>query len=367
MRLVVHARLLLAAWLLSAGAAHAQWLQVGDKAPALSIGEIVKGEPIGDFERGKVYVVDFWATWSQPSTLAFEDLTRIQCEFAPRGVEVVGVNVMDDPRNVRAFMSGKDAYLRGDRVMGYTVCIEEKSPGTDPRRTGAMTNEWLRASGQAAVPITFIIDRDRRIAWIGHPTWPAGELEDYLEHVVAGTLSESQVARLRDKWANIADMTNTVTSLSRSGEYESAIEAMDRLAEANPPSRRDRAVSRFEILLNGLGDEARAYAFAKEAGKTFLRDDATRLNYIAWMIVDEPKLEHRDYDVAITLAERACEISQWRDPAILDTLAKACFDSGQRRRGLRLQVMAAQYAAGTKWQPEIDERLKLYRNALKED
>jgi hypothetical protein len=367
MRLVDQARLCVVGWLLCAAASHAQWLRVGDKAPPLRLGEIVKGEPIGDFERGTVYVVDFWTTWSQTSAFAMEDLTRIQCEFAPRGVAVIGVNVMDDPANVLPFMQGKDAYMPGDRAMGYTVAIEEKTPGTDPRHSGAMTNDWLRASGQAAVPITFIVDRDRRIAWIGHPTWPAGELEDYLEHVVAGTLTEDRAAELRDTWARIADLTNTVTSLSRSGDYHSAIEAMDRLAEANPPSRRDRAASRLEILLVGLGEEERAYEYASDAVKTYLRDDPRRLNYIAWMIVDEPKVKHRDYDVAMSLAERACELTQWRDPAILDTLAKACFDAGDRRRGLRLQEMAAKYAGGTRWEAEIMDRLHLYRTIVKDD
>src|SRR5687768_10072414 len=36
-------------------------LKVGDKAPPLSIEKWVKGEPITGFEKGRIYVVEFWA------------------------------------------------------------------------------------------------------------------------------------------------------------------------------------------------------------------------------------------------------------------------------------------------------------------
>ena len=38
-------------------------LKVGDPAPALTIGEWVKGDAIPSFTQGKTYVVEFWATW----------------------------------------------------------------------------------------------------------------------------------------------------------------------------------------------------------------------------------------------------------------------------------------------------------------
>lgn len=38
-------------------------LKPGDPAPALKIDKWVKGQPVEAFEKGKVYVVEFWATW----------------------------------------------------------------------------------------------------------------------------------------------------------------------------------------------------------------------------------------------------------------------------------------------------------------
>ena len=38
-------------------------LKAGDKAPPLTVEKWVKAGPVAGFEKGKVYVVEFWATW----------------------------------------------------------------------------------------------------------------------------------------------------------------------------------------------------------------------------------------------------------------------------------------------------------------
>jgi hypothetical protein len=38
----------------------AQTLKVGDPAPTLPVAKWVKGQPVKEFEQGKVYVVEFW-------------------------------------------------------------------------------------------------------------------------------------------------------------------------------------------------------------------------------------------------------------------------------------------------------------------
>ena len=48
--------------LATVGGAFAQTLKVGDPAPALTVDKWVKGEPVKEFKKGEVYVVEFWAT-----------------------------------------------------------------------------------------------------------------------------------------------------------------------------------------------------------------------------------------------------------------------------------------------------------------
>ena len=41
----------------------AQELSAGDPAPPISVTEWVQGEAVPAFEKGKIYLLEFWATW----------------------------------------------------------------------------------------------------------------------------------------------------------------------------------------------------------------------------------------------------------------------------------------------------------------
>lgn len=44
-------------------AALGQELKIGSPAPPLKIAKWIKGTPITGFQKGKVYVLEFWASW----------------------------------------------------------------------------------------------------------------------------------------------------------------------------------------------------------------------------------------------------------------------------------------------------------------
>jgi len=84
-------------------------LKIGDPAPILHPMAWIKGEPITHYEPGRIYVVEFWATWCSPCIDAVPRLTALQSKY-PDKLTVVGVNVLEsamgqgDENSVRAFV-----------------------------------------------------------------------------------------------------------------------------------------------------------------------------------------------------------------------------------------------------------------------
>jgi thiol-disulfide isomerase/thioredoxin len=138
-------------------------LKVGDAAPPLLIEKWVKGDPVEKLEKGKVYVVEFWATWCGPCIAAFPHVTELQKKYADKGLTVIGVDIWErgDRTKVPEFVE-----KQGER-MGYTVAMEQVDEANP--REGKMAQTWMRAAGQRGIPCAFIIDREGKIAWIGHP------------------------------------------------------------------------------------------------------------------------------------------------------------------------------------------------------
>jgi len=145
-------------------------LKVGDPAPPLTVARWLNGEPVSRFEPGKVYVLEFWATWCGPCLQAMPHLEALAKEHGA-GLVVIPVTTVAG-RNSR---DAVDQYVadNGGQYAGlrFAVC--------DDRRTD---DAWYGASGQEGIPCAFVIDRRGKVAFIGHPT----DLDKVVAAAVAG-------------------------------------------------------------------------------------------------------------------------------------------------------------------------------------
>lgn len=114
--------------------------------------------------QGKTLIVNFWATWCAPCVEEMPELTALQTELAPKGIQILGVGI-DSPSNIREFaakykityplymagMTGTDLSKQfGNQTGGlpFTVII---GPKGDVKKTylGRLKMDQLRADIQA--------------------------------------------------------------------------------------------------------------------------------------------------------------------------------------------------------------------------
>lgn len=141
-------------------AAQAAKLKVGDPAPKLQVGKWVQGDAVTGFQPGKAYLVEFWATWCPPCRASIPHVNELHAKFKDKGLVVIGQNVWEkNDAAVAPFVKQMGS------KMTYRVALDDKASGKD----GKMAVTWMEAAGRDGIPSAFLVNKQGKIAWIGHP------------------------------------------------------------------------------------------------------------------------------------------------------------------------------------------------------
>jgi thiol-disulfide isomerase/thioredoxin len=329
---------------------------VGDPAPAITVARFIKGAPVQSFEQGKLYVVEFWATWCPPCRTSIPHLTELQKKY--KDVTFIGVSVYErDPDGVQPFVE-----KMGDK-MDYRVAMDSIPPGKTDQE-GLMAVNWMAAANQEGIPTAFIVDTKGLIAWIGHPM----ELEEALPGVVAGTWDMNRARAEYEAKNPNRSFKGELAAALRQKDYAKAVGLIDQAIAKDPSLEPELGVRRFSLLIKlARIDDASSYGERLEAGA--LKDSAAGLNALAWTIVDpdHPRKEPALTGVALAAALRADDLTQQKEPSIADTLGAAYFAKGDVAKAIETQQRAIQLAKGTQMEsePSLPQHLSLYQSALK--
>ena len=107
-------------------------------------GKLLSGEPFSTRSlRGKVVLIDFWATWCGPCVRAMPDVVAVKQKFGARGLAVVGVSSDRDETALRTFLA---AHPEVDWPQLFQPGLQGFHPLAD-------------AAGVTAIPRLFLIDR----------------------------------------------------------------------------------------------------------------------------------------------------------------------------------------------------------------
>jgi thiol-disulfide isomerase/thioredoxin len=345
--------------LVAASAGHAATLTVGDAAPPLTVGKWVKGEPVASIEKGKIYVVEFWATWCGPCRATIPHVSELSKKYPD--VTFIGQNVWEnDVSQVEPFVK-----QMGDQ-MSYRVATDAVAEGGAPD-TGKMAQNWMKAADQDGIPTAFIVGKDGKIAWIGHPVAmdkPLAQVIDGTFDLAAAKKEAEQAAKGREEQKAVAEEFRAkVAPKAQAQDYEGAAAAIDELVAQHPAMKANLMSAKLSLLLQAKQFDG-AYK-AADALAEARNDDPQVQNGLAWAIVDQPPFEgHRDLDRALKFATRAVALTNEKEPAPLDTLARVYADKGDNAKAIELQTKAVTLAEG-ELKAEMQKTLEKYQAKAK--
>lgn len=375
--------------------AEEELLTIGSKAPSIDVEHWVsqgngRFDKVTSFEPGKVYVIEFWATWCGPCIASMPHLAELQERFADKGVQLVSISD-EDLDTVQSFLdrpvqnrraSDSDGESESTKLT-YGKLTSVYSLTTDPDRS--VHRDYMEAAGQNGIPTAFIVGKDSRIEWIGHPM----KMDLPLEQVVEGTwdresarqqiLAEQQKGliatkinkamrsgdaasalgiiddAIRDypndsqlidylKRARVQVQLFPIAQLARSGKNEEALSQLAELKKSSPEQASSFVEFELSVLLNANMHDQAAMVLDELAVN---ESNPLKLNQITWMIYEMSKEDNGFSEKllasAIAAAKKATELIP-DEGAVLDTYAHLLHRSGKLDDALAAQAKAVKLA-----------------------
>ena len=143
---------------------------IGEPAPALVLPEIGGGKFDLAALRGKVVILNFWATWCAPCRAEMPALDAYYARFHEKGIELVGVSI-DHRRD-------SDAVTKAAQAVHYPVALLADAEANGFGKPGAL-------------PVTYIIDPAGNVRAVLTPD-TAALTSDSLKRTVAPFLPDNQ-------------------------------------------------------------------------------------------------------------------------------------------------------------------------------
>jgi thiol-disulfide isomerase/thioredoxin len=123
----------------------AEALDIGDAPPAIDLPDQSGANVSVPELRGKVVLVDFWASWCGPCRHEMPVLQALHEKYAGEGLVIVGVNIDRNPKKMRSFLKGSPVTFRIVH---------------DPKKKVAAAYEL------SAMPTSYFIGRDGTLRYI---------------------------------------------------------------------------------------------------------------------------------------------------------------------------------------------------------
>lgn len=239
-------------------------LTISDPAPALYVKEWVKGDAITRFEKGQVYVLEFWATWCVPCIAAMPHMSKLAYEYKG-DVTFIGVNIYEKPETTLA-----DIHQFVEKMwdnMSFHVAVDDNK---------RMVENWIIAADEkdSGIPRTFVVDGEGRLAWVGHPS----KLDAVLGDIVDGSWDLERFAVQRKEKILLDSIARDAYYIIRDSKYDShsqkqvslygtpelRLQIIDKLIAQEPLLEKTSTILHFKLEALLDVDQAQALAYGTQ-------------------------------------------------------------------------------------------------------
>ncbi len=138
---------------------------VGKKAPGFTLKDLDKREVSLASLKGKVVLINFWATWCPPCKAEMPSLNRLYSEYKNRGVVVLAISMDRKEQEVIEYVKRN--------TFSFKVLLDRKMNTT-------------RDYGVFSLPTSFLIDRNGVIIkrYLGEERWNSPSVKNDLQKLL---------------------------------------------------------------------------------------------------------------------------------------------------------------------------------------
>lgn len=310
----------------------------------------LQGTPITQWEKDKVYILEFWATWCGPCVASIPHLETIHQEITAKKInaQLVGINIKDKtpPEKLKQFLAER-------RVVPSYAIAADTEKNTDEL--------WVRPRKMVGIPHAIAV-KNGKVLWSGHPVKLNA---DFIAQMVAPDFpEEARMRELEKTGQNSSRMrVEKIAALYAAGENALAEEALNQLLEDKkfPVSMKQKAL---ELpCLNALvrEDFRKMNACLRRKAEAFPQD-VNNLHRVARFILNNNDIPAEEQDLALAeeCLNRALPLSPQK-PQLhqeqLHMLAKIHALRGDREAEIKAREDCFRASAEYIWLNQLEQSL----------
>ena len=302
-------------------------LKVGDPAPPVTVTDWIKGKPIDVAKegKGKVVVLEFWATWCGPCIQMIPDTNALYQRYKDKGLILIAIT---DSSQGQMLKQVQDFVAQQGNAMDYPVAFDKT------QRTYA---SYVVSAGVMGIPHSVVIDKKGNIAWFGHPGVP--KMKRVIRDLLLDQYDPSKEERLLALQKKVEPYWNDFNEAARLGDWNKCVSLTKSVLEINPT---DFDAIRFTVAI--YLEELKSVEDMREWVKSFLetnKNNGEALAMIGSLMLAMPNMTDRQPDLAVQAVQLASKVAP-KDAEIMTAVAQVYFQVGDIDSAIKYQKKAVE-------------------------